>query len=179
MPIILGIDASLTSTGWAVLTSGEFCDTGVISIKGLQGVERLLRIEEELLKLISNRNPNLIAIEGYAYGRQNQSHQMGELGGVLRVAMTKAGVKWIEVAPTAVKKFATGKGNAKKEQIILEVYKRWGAEFKTNDQADAFVLAQIGHALYGRTQKLTKFQQEVVDELAKKSGLDLDVATMG
>lgn len=76
-------------------------------------------------------------------------HQIGELGGVIRVMLTEVGIKWIEVNPSLVKKFATGRGNAKKEEIAIAIYKRWGREFLSNDEADAFVLAVIGQALVG------------------------------
>ena len=50
------------------------------------------------------------------------------------------------VAPQALKKFVTGKGNVKKDQMKLAVFKRWGVEFPTTDETDAYALAQWGQA---------------------------------
>lgn len=46
------------------------------------------------------------------------------------------------VTPGEVKKFVTGKGNAKKELIIKEVYKRYGFDTDINDIADAYAIAR-------------------------------------
>jgi len=80
-----------------------------------------------------------------------------------------------------VKKFATGKGTAKKEDMAVAIYKRWNKEFGTNDEADAYVLAKIGEAYHPGlyVEGLTAFQHEVIDKLrndgsgrrrAKKAG---------
>ena len=53
----------------------------------------------------------------------------------------------VEVPPSTLKKFVTGKGNAKKDQMMLAIYKRWGTEFDNNDAADAYALAQYGRTL--------------------------------
>lgn len=45
--------------------------------------------------------------------------------------------------PSQIKKFATGKGNAKKEIMIKECYKKYGLEFNTNDEVDAFFIAKM------------------------------------
>lgn len=103
----------------------------------------------------------MIVLEGYAYARTSQAHQIGELGVVLRVMFHELGLQVLEVAPAAVKKFATGKGTAKKEDMAVAIYKRWKKEFGTNDEADAYILAKIGEAyhlgLY--VEGLTAFQQ--------------------
>lgn len=158
---IVGIDASLTGTGVAVLNGS--LRTERIESK-LMGPDRLIEIRERVREIVTGAD--LVAIEGYAFAKPNQAHQIGELGGVLRVMMTELGAKWIEVAPAQVKKYATGRGNAKKEEVAVGIFKRWGREFKTNDEADAFVLAIIGQAVAGlHFDSLTAFQREIVEEL--------------
>jgi crossover junction endodeoxyribonuclease RuvC len=129
MPIAtLGIDASLTGTGIAYIINNMLIQKNRLNTKST-GVKRLIEIEDKLKASIDSFAPNLVLIEGYAYAAQNQAHQIGELGGVIRRMLHKSMVPWIEVAPSQVKKFATGKGNAKKELIIMNVYKKWGVEF--------------------------------------------------
>ena len=50
--------------------------------------------------------------------------------------------KYDIIPPNTLKKFITGKGNAKKELMLLKVYKRWGVEFNDNNMADAYSLAK-------------------------------------
>lgn len=158
---IIGIDASLTSTGIAVF-NGILTQTAAIQSKKF-GTDRLIEIRERAKVIIDGAD--LVAIEGYAFARPNQSHQIGELGGVLRVLFHEMKLKVLEVAPSQVKKFATGKGNADKEKMAVAVYKRWGREFATNDECDAFVLTEIGRAYFSQANNLIACQQEVVNEL--------------
>lgn len=155
---IVGVDASLTSTGICVLNNTK-TETRVVASK-LIGVKRLIEIRNEIMKLCTGSD--LVVIESYSYGSTQKSHQIGELGGILRVMFHELGQKYIEVAPTAVKKFATGKGNANKEKVAVGVYKHWGQEFETNDEADAAVLAYIGRAYLGEGEGLTAYQAEVI-----------------
>jgi crossover junction endodeoxyribonuclease RuvC len=155
---IVGIDPSLTGTGIAILPSHD-----IYTIKSKQrGAKRLIEIRDAIQKIITDAS--LVVIENYAYCRANQAHQIGELGGIIRVLLAESGVKWITVAPAQLKKFATGKGNTKKEHILQQVYKRWGVECRTSDEADAFTLAKIGQALVQGVE-LTKFQEEVIKKL--------------
>jgi Holliday junction resolvasome RuvABC endonuclease subunit len=47
-----------------------------------------------------------------------------------------------------IKKFATGKGNAPKEDVIAAV-KVWGFNPKDDNEADAIALARLGWERYG------------------------------
>lgn len=158
---IVGIDASLTGTGIAILNNNLHTET-IQSKK--TGPSRLIEIRERIRDIANGAD--LVVLEGYAYAMANQAHQIGELGGVIRVMLTEAEIKWIEVNPSLVKKFATGRGNAKKEEIAVAIYKKWGQEFSSNDEADAFVLATIGQALVRcHFDNLTAFQKDVIEVL--------------
>lgn len=162
---IVGIDASLTSTGIAILEGGEITTQAIKS--KLNGIPRLIDIRNKVKSAV--KGANLVVIEGYALSHGHQAHAKGELGGVLRVMLYEAGLPILEVPPAQVKKFATGRGNAKKEEMAVAIYKRWGREFPNNDEADAYVLARIGEALNSPIMsydvKLTAFQVDVIDSL--------------
>jgi Holliday junction resolvasome RuvABC endonuclease subunit len=65
-----------------------------------------------------------LAIEGYAYGAVGQSTlDLAELGGILRYKFYSNKIKWEELAPTAIKKHFTGKGNANKAGMFLQYEK--------------------------------------------------------
>ncbi len=90
------------------------------------------------------RGPALVVIEGYAYARGNQQAAMGELGGVIRLALQESGVSWMVIPPSNLKKFVTGKGNSPKERVMLDAYKRFWIDGPTTDEVEATCLALMG-----------------------------------
>lgn len=167
---VMGIDPSLTSTGLVTLSpNGDYESNAIQPTE--RGMERLTEIREAVWDAADAwfDFPQLVAIEGYAFGARGAAmFSLGELGGVLRWSLHSWHIPYIDVPPSQVKKFATGKGNSKKDEIMLAVYKRWGVEFKTSDEADAYVLARIALALTEGDDKLTEFQREVVKALRSK-----------
>ena len=53
------------------------------------------------------------------------------------------------IPPMTLKKYATGKGTSKKQEMLLQIYKRWGVEFSDDNAADAYALARLSgsHAI--------------------------------
>ena len=49
----------------------------------------------------------------------------------------------LKVPPMTLKKYAAGKGNAKKQEMLLQMYKRWGVEFNDDNAADSYALARL------------------------------------
>lgn len=49
----------------------------------------------------------------------------------------------LKVPPMTLKKYAAGKGNAKKQEMLLQIYKRWGMEFLDDNAADSYALARL------------------------------------
>jgi len=177
--LIIGIDPSLTSTGIIVLRDGkvELAET-TKNRPELGTIERVKLIREQITNVIENltdghgewQAPDLIVIEGFSYGSKGRSvFDIAYLGWRIREELerlrTEDNIPWLEVPPSQLKKFATGQGNANKEIILQQVYKRWGVEFSDNNQADVYVLAQIGRAYLGDTEGLTAFQQGVIANL--------------
>lgn len=135
---VLGLDLSLTSTGLCLGdVSSVVGDVLTTEKTKLRGPERLVYLRDVVLGYA--RQADLVVIEGYAYGRPNQAHQVGELGGVIRVALFEEGIDFVTVPPAKVKKYATGKGNANKDQVLASVVHRTGQEM-SNDEADAWTL---------------------------------------
>lgn len=102
-----------------------------------------------------------IAIETFAYSAKGKFvAQMYGLGWILRDVLTE----YVDVTPSALKKFVSGKGTMAKDVLGIEIYKRWGFEHPSDNVRDAYVLAQIVRAMH-EPVKLTKFQQEVIDAI--------------
>lgn len=178
MSLIIGIDPSLTSTGIVVLRGNKVELAVTTKNKPALGtIERVRLIYERIVDIQENLSdgekwqaPDLIVIEGFSYGSKGRSvFDIAYLGWRIREELEwlkeQDNIPWLEVPPSQLKKFATGQGNANKEIILQQVYKRWGVEFSDNNQADAYVLAQIGRAYLGETDDLTAFQLEVIANL--------------
>lgn len=144
---IIAIDPSLTSTGLAMWRKGII---GVHTIQvGTRGPERLDDIWRGITSVPGWGVPELVLIEGYAHGRSNQAHQLGELGGVLRHQFYRLGVPIVEVPPSTRAKIATGKGNAGKEEVLASAIRRLGYEGHSPDEADALWILQCALVHYG------------------------------
>lgn len=146
----MGLDLSLTSTGYSI--NGE---TGAIAVKTKEA-ERLYEIREDVVNLIKSHNVDSVVIEGYAFSARNsQSHKIGELGGVIRLALYELGIPYVDVPPTCRAKFATGKGNSSKTEVVSAVSARTGIVWSgksTDDMCDAWLLEQMGLTALGHAQ---------------------------
>lgn len=139
--ITLGIDPSLTSTGISLL--GQ-----TISIRrDSTGPQRLIEIRDQIMYTVTKNAVDCVAIEHYSYASRNsQAHSIGELGGVIRVALYEAGTPTIEIPPTCRAKFATGKGNAGKPEVVSSISARTGIIWNGgdgSDRCDAWVLEEM------------------------------------
>lgn len=163
----IGVDQSLTATGFVVLDERANIEEKKIIKSKLKGVERLLELEEELHASLHlyRGDINVVYIEGYSFGsRVGQAFSIGELGGIFRRCLTKFPVSYKVIPPTVLKKFVTGKGNAKKELILKEVLKKWNVDLDDNNLADAYGLARMAWA-YTHRKGLHKYEEEVLNKL--------------
>lgn len=148
--LIIGLDLSLTSTGIGVYSLAEDC-IYTKSIKTSNKNSYMSRYKE-IVNAIQEIDHflsvgSLFFIEGYSYGSFGKSSFMSnliELGGIVKYDLVSRGRIYIDVPPTILKKFITGKGNAKKEDIKLGLYKKYHKEFKNSDEADAYALTIFG-----------------------------------
>ena len=165
---ILGIDPSLTSSGICLMNgeTGEISETIAIQPNNT-GPERLASFRQEITNLIAMRSNMHAFIEGYAFGANNQREALGELGGVLRLALYDAGIPIVVIPPTILKKFATGRGTADKVAMAVQLMKEFGISYPTTDQTDAHWLAVFGRAYLGLITNLSKARQEVIADMKK------------
>lgn len=160
MTRFIGIDPS-TKTGLVILNQdGNILDTIEITAKGSDPG----RMADIIATTIDNlERGDLVAIEGFGFASQS-GFLLGGIGWGIRVGMYLADIQYKEVAPAALKKFASGKGNTKKDELAVHIFKHWGFESKSDNIRDAYVLAQIARAIRMGTAA-TKYQQEVVQAI--------------
>ena len=138
---VMGLDLSLTSTGVSI--NGA---TSTIAVKAT-GPERLSMISEKVLDLICEHLVDVVCVEGYSFASRNsQAHSIGELGGCVRMRLWESGIPFVVVPPTSRAKFATGRGNASKGEVISSISAKTGRVFVGSggdDECDAWVLEEM------------------------------------
>lgn len=142
-PRIVGLDLSLTSTGWA----NEW-KTGTIKSKQ-DGAPRLAEIRNAVLQVVYDAEAELVVIEGYSFNSRQGGERIGELGGVIRVALFGNKVPYIEIAPSARAQYATGSGRASKDRVVAAIAARTGIAFRNSDECDAWILRAMALDHYG------------------------------
>lgn len=136
---VVGLDLSLTSTG--VCDDEGARRLQVPLPKNATETQRARRLRD-LSVLVDRacRDADLVVMEGHSFHSQNtHAHSMGELHGVVKVCLLQRGVPFVIVAPTQLKKFATGRGNADKDAVLVAAVNH-GAKVNNTDCADAWWL---------------------------------------
>ena len=67
----------------------------------------------------------------------------------MRLALYDEGVPFVEIPPACLKKYATGRGNATKDDVLQQAVVRSGKTFKDNNAADAWWLWAMAMDYYG------------------------------
>lgn len=174
--VAIGIDQSLT--GFAVtalnVDSPECYETWVYK-SPYSGVRRLADIQwwlESKFDWLDRQNNRIveIAMEGTVLA-SHSALVLGELAGMVKLAC------WnyfdatyvpspdnlrvpLQIPPMTLKKYATGKGNAKKQEMLMQIYKRWGIEFNNDNAADSYALARLASG-----SSISDIEAQIVEQI--------------
>ena len=149
---VLGIDPGLNITGYgAVDFSPGRGETAVVEAGTIrtdprgQMPQRIRQIYDDLLELLAELKPDLVAIEQlYAhYKHPRTAILMAHARGVILLAAQQAGVKVLSLPATKVKKSLTGNGHASKQQMqrAIQMVCKLPALPEPPDVADALAIA--------------------------------------
>lgn len=177
--MIAGIDYSITSPGICIHPSQhiwqpEKCKYLFFSdlkkynagdiIDGSFEVSKKIKSEERMNRYTLNAKSTVdylkahgvtkVCIEGYAFAaRSSMAVQMGENGGILRSYLVSAGMEYIEVPPSKIKKFATSSGRSDKLAMLekfedetgkdlFEIFNRKAPSSPIDDIADSYFICK-------------------------------------
>ena len=170
--VAMGLDISLTSPAFAVIC-GDRLHAGTFKPGERRGPERLCFLQTMVASLVEQYKPDVVAMEGYAFGAKSQQHSLGEGGGAVKLALWGLRIPTIVVPPTTLKKFATGSGNAEKALVSKELFKHFGVDLTQNDEVDASAAALIARAIrFPTTLHLTKAQLTEIGKAEKLFGFE-------
>lgn len=155
-PVAIGIDQSLTGFALTVLNVEDPAKYETWVYKSdYRGIKRLNDIR---FWMTSKLMP--LAMSGYSFHDIAMETPFMGSPSTLPLAELSATVKltlWdlfedspaehcrtpLLIPPMTLKKYAAGKGNAKKQEMLLQIYKRWGIEFTDDNAADSYALARL------------------------------------
>jgi Holliday junction resolvasome RuvABC endonuclease subunit len=166
--VSIGIDQSLTGFAFTALAISDPKQYHTWVYKSPYfGIERLVDIRQFLfdhLDYISeNHDIEKIAMEGTVLA-SHSALVLGELSALVKLTIYDYfddEVRFpVLVPPMTLKKYAAGKGNAKKQEMLLQMYKRWGIEFNDDNAADSYALARLAAGI-----SQDKVEESVVEQM--------------
>lgn len=143
---ILALDIA-THTGWKTKSA-----SGTWDFKPKRGESegmRVVRFKAKIREMIDMEQISLIAYERPAGMHKSSIIVESEMIGVLKDLCIEKSVELACYSATEIKKFATGKGNAKKELMIQAAKEKYGYMGESDDEADAI------HIYYLATNELS------------------------
>jgi len=171
----VGIDPSLTATGVALVQNYDDERVRSVHTFGRKGKkdETLAQRERRILDVVNQVCDTIlslditpiIAIEGPAHGQTTGSHH--DRSGLWWILVHEVGIRTgaeiVEITPTQVKKYATGKGNAGKAEVMAAAIRRYlDVPISNDNEADAWILAAMAARLIN----------EPIEESLPKANLD-------
>ena len=121
--IILGLDPSLSSTGYSIIQSTNDCltllDSGIIRTKSSQLIStRLHTIGEQIEKIINTHHPEQAVLEECFLGQNVRTALLlGEVRGALLIILKKLNILTFGYSAKTVKLAIVGYGAASKTQV--------------------------------------------------------------
>jgi Holliday junction resolvasome RuvABC endonuclease subunit len=166
-PLVVGLDLSITSTGWATVRAGaapvpglqitgSLVETGRIESKPppaliprsrpwyRSSIGRITHLSREVCRVATNAD--LIMIEGAAVAAKgNAVDRMFAMWWMVMEAIDReTGVPWAVITPQQIKTYMTGKGNGPKDQVLAAVLSRLPGSPSGFDEAEALAAAAMG-----------------------------------
>jgi crossover junction endodeoxyribonuclease RuvC len=155
--VILGLDPSLSCTGWGIVRSEgsrltHVANGQIATDARAPMAERLPRLQDGVLAVIAAHGPDRAAAEEIFLNKNPQSTlKLAQARGAVLAACGRAGLPVAEHAARLVKKAVVGTGGAEKTQVqaMLKVLLS-GATVAGADAADALAVAIADAHLGGK-----------------------------
>jgi Holliday junction resolvasome RuvABC endonuclease subunit len=155
-----GCDPSLTGTGVANLDGDAF----TVRSK-LTGDNRLVDIYARVAAALGGAH--LVAVEDLPAHAQSAG-LTGLAAGVVRLALLHNATPYVTVPPATLKVYATGKGNATKPDMRMELFRRTELDIRDDNQVDAIWLRYLALDMLGEPAiKLPQTHRRALDKVAE------------
>jgi Holliday junction resolvasome RuvABC endonuclease subunit len=154
--VILGLDLSVTAAAAVALPldwDGQWHRVSSIVVgqrlhRGATDAERARRTETIATRLVAfarSAGASVAYIESYGYAMRTSAHTLGEVGGVVRLELVRAGVELRTANMGSARKLLLGKvPRSDAKMAVYTALRAAGARFETADEADAMAAANLG-----------------------------------
>lgn len=174
----MGLDLALRDTGIVILSEyGSLLRAISLSyplarkrkgdppISEADRVERLINLTNEIVGIAKDYGVVYAAVEGYAYDKRFQAHQLGEIAGNVKVQLWLARRVLVStVPPSTARKHLFGYGSPSKEQTMEVVRDRLGLRVSNDHEADAYVVARyLFHEVVAREKEMERYEAQQVE----------------
>lgn len=149
---VLAIDPA-TETGWA-MSAIHYGTWNLRKHKDESVGIRLLRLRSHLKELCSLANVNIIAYEKPGGRNYAALINHAKLVGEIEKFCEENGIEYKGYSASEIKRFATGKGNAKKPQMVEAAKKRFGYTGDNDNIADALWILAVAKNEFGLAWEL-------------------------
>ena len=151
--VVLGLDTSTTSTGFAVMENGKIISYGTIEPpKKLELLDRIIYIEEYVKQIIKAKEVDYVIIEQLAVMRSaNTTRVLAGLLYHLLIEFRKRDLLTVLVRPNEWRAKCHIKGKTRpelKRNTINYVLDKYGVDVN-EDEADAICIAEYGKYIEG------------------------------
>jgi len=139
--MLLSLDLSLNETGYCIDTTNLITSGIIKPPKTLSQYQRIDYNLSKILELVKDNDIKLVGIEAAAYGLKSSSMNiLAEQQGVIKYELRKRGIAVTEGNISSIKKFITGKGNAKKIEVIKALRDKYNILTTNHNECDAIAL---------------------------------------
>lgn len=146
---ILALDIA-THTGWAYEDSTTFAyGTWDLSTKKDESAGmRIVRFRSKIDEVIKSLRPNVIFYELPTGKFMTPIKTESELIGVLKLLAEENAIEYKGFSVSEIKKYATGKGNASKSDMVAAAEGRYGIVVANDNEADAIHILNLAKFKY-------------------------------
>jgi Holliday junction resolvasome RuvABC endonuclease subunit len=123
--------------------------------------ERHDNLSNTIIQFIQNYMAPVVYIEDYSFGSKGRIFNIAEATGLFKHKLHRLGIELHTVAPTVVKKFATGKGNSDKQAMYNAFVAQGNPDLMkwyydkdvkvgspVSDIIDAYYIAKYGNTIH-------------------------------
>jgi Holliday junction resolvasome RuvABC endonuclease subunit len=149
---ILALDAA-TKTGWALIKDGRVLESGVQDFSKRRGESNgamFFRFRNWLCNVLIVGQVAFVAYE-LSHFRGGAATEIGvNLTGRIQEECAARGIEYAAVHTATLKKWATGRGNAEKGQMVSRAGEILGRSPEDDNEADAVLCGMHAWEMYGR-----------------------------
>ncbi len=146
---VLGIDPGSQTLGWGVVEGSglkySLIDFGTVKSSPRQSFsKRLLKIYDELEKVIGQFQPDVLSVEEAFYANNVKvALKLGQVRGAILLLGEKSEMEIAEYSPRLIKQTVVGYGNAEKHQVqeMVRLLLKMKTVPQPHDAADALAIA--------------------------------------